>query len=56
MLLSMLSDLPLLKRLAPGPDEEVVFLRSIFEMDVLEQTERDPIVFTLPFIGNLPVE
>lgn len=45
ILLSMLSERPLLKILAPGPVAAWVFL-SKFEIDVFEQVERDPIVLT----------
>lgn len=55
MLLSILSDLPLLKILAPGPDPLVPFL-SKFVIDVFEQADKDPIVLTFPVSAILPVE
>ena len=54
---SILSERPLLKMLAPGPEEPPVPFLSKFVIDVLdEHAEREPIVLTFPFKGSLPVE
>lgn len=55
LLLSILSDLTLLKILAPGPIEFAFFLSKLL-IDVFEHVDNDPIVLTFPFIGSLPVE